>query len=67
VQADVWVQHMGEVLRDDAATYPAILLDLYAPGDYLVRMKYRYLRASYVCFLAAFLATGVAQLVKWAT
>jgi hypothetical protein len=63
VSPAVWVEHMGRVLEDDAQIYEAILLDLYAQGTYLIRMKYRLLRLSYILFLAAFLMMGLAQLV----
>lgn len=63
VSPAVWVEHMSHVLADDAQIYEAILLDLYAQGTYLIRMKYRLLRLSYILFLAAFLMMGLAQLV----
>jgi hypothetical protein len=66
VAPEVWIEHMGEVLASDAKVYRAILLDLHAQGDYLIRMKYRLLRAGYLAFLAAFVLTAVAQLIAWA-
>ena len=54
---------MGRVLEDDARIYEAILLDLHAQGDYLVRMKYRLLRVAYIAFVAAFVMMALAQLV----
>jgi Pycsar effector protein len=65
VAPEVWIEHRGGILASDAAIYRAILLDLHAQGDYLIRMKYRSLRAGYLAFLAGFLATALAQLVAW--
>jgi Pycsar effector protein len=66
VTPDVWVEHMGEVLASDARIYEAILRDLHAQGDYLIRMKYRLLRLGYLLFVAAFVMTALAQLIAWA-
>jgi hypothetical protein len=63
VPPDVWIEHMHGVLRDDAQLYRAILLDLHAQGDYLVRKKYKLLRVAYVSFLAAFVVTALVQLI----
>lgn len=50
---------MGQTLRHDAGVYEALTNDLYGLGLYLARHKYRYLRLSYLFFLAGFvLACG---------
>jgi hypothetical protein len=66
VSPETWVEHMGGILDSDARIYEAILLDLHAQGDYLIRMKYKLLRVSYVLFLAAFVLLAIAQTVAWA-
>jgi hypothetical protein len=50
-------------LESNAEIYEAILRDLHAQGDYLIRMKYRLLRVAYIFFLSAFVMMGSAQLV----
>jgi hypothetical protein len=64
VAADEWVERMGSVLESDARIYEAILRDLHAQGDYLIRMKYRLLRVAYIFFLSAFVVMALAQLVS---
>jgi hypothetical protein len=54
VEPAVWMHHMRDVLSDDSRLYQAILTDLHQQGDYLVRSKYRYLRAAYVLVGASF-------------
>jgi hypothetical protein len=58
-----YLEEMSEIVRDDGAIYRVIAADIYDQGVYLVRAKYRYLRVSYVCFIAAFLAGGIAMIV----
>jgi len=36
--------------------------DVYSLGTYLANHKYRYLRLSYLCFLAGFITASVIQL-----
>jgi hypothetical protein len=53
---------MAHLMRSDATVYRAIVADLYASGHYLLQHKFRYLRLSYVFFLAAFAVAGTQQL-----
>lgn len=59
VPTEVWVEHMGDVLAEDRKVYRAILVDLHQQGQYLVRMKYRFLRAAYVLMGASFSVAGL--------
>lgn len=53
----------GDALRTDAAVYENITNDLYSIGTYLARHKYRYLRYSYVFFLAGFVVSALELVV----
>lgn len=60
---DRYMHEMEEVLEKDSRVYEAIVKDLYELGIYLNNHKYRYLRWSYIFFLAGFLIAGVMQAV----
>ena len=58
-----FLKEMDAVLRDEAALYRTSCEDIYGIGVYLNGYKYRFLRWSYVFFLAGFLlAAGFAAL-----
>jgi hypothetical protein len=50
-------------MKSDADVYRAIVADLYAAGRYLLHHKFRFLRLSYLFFLAAFAVAGAQQLI----
>ena len=55
-----YLNEMLRVVSDDGLLYRTIISDLYDQGVYLVRAKYRYLRASYTLFLLAFISASIA-------
>ena len=57
---DEYVDHLGDVSRDDATVYEAQARDLHQQGSYLVRHKYRFLRLGYTMFLTGFVAGALA-------
>lgn len=57
----------ADALRTDAAVYENMVNDLYSIGIYLSRHKYRYLRFSYVFFLAGFLIAAAQQVWSFAS
>jgi hypothetical protein len=63
ITKDRYLEEMSHIVRDDGAIYRTIVADIYDQGVYLVRAKYRYLRVSYTCFIAGFLAGGIALIV----
>lgn len=56
----------ADALRTDAAVYENLTNDLYSIGTYLSRHKYRYLRFSYVFFLAGFVVATIEQIIRFA-
>jgi hypothetical protein len=54
-----YLREMARLLRDDGAMYEAACEDIYGVGHYLDAYKYRYLRWSYLFFLAGFLLAAV--------
>ncbi len=56
----------SDALRTDAAVYENLTNDLYSIGTYLSRHKYRYLRFSYVFFLAGFVVATIEQVIRFA-
>ncbi len=54
----------SDALRTDAAVYENLTNDLYSIGTYLSRHKYRYLRFSYVFFLAGFVVATIEQVIR---
>lgn len=56
----------ADALRTDAAVYENLSNDLYSIGTYLARHKYRYLRISYVFFLAGFVIATIEQVIRFA-
>ena len=60
---DRYMNEMESVLGDDRRVYETIVKDLYELGVYLNDHKYRYLRWSYIFFLAGFLIAGLMQAV----
>ncbi len=55
---DRYLREMAKLLRDDDAMYEAACEDIYGVGHYLDAYKYRYLRWSYLFFLAGFLLSA---------
>lgn len=56
----------ADALRTDAAVYENLANDLYSIGIYLARHKFRYLRFSYVFFLAGFVIAALEQFLHFA-
>lgn len=56
-----YLDHMARILKPDGSIYRAQVKDLYGQGRYLAHHKYRYLRLSYVFFLAGFLLATLIQ------
>jgi len=60
-----YLREMAKLLRDDRAMYEAACEDIYGVGHYLDAYKYRYLRWSYLFFLAGFLLAVVTQILRF--
>jgi hypothetical protein len=54
-----YLDGMDDVLDSDAATYEAIVTDIYDLGTNIARTKYKYLGLSYRVFLIGILAAGI--------
>ena len=54
-----YLDGMDEVLNSDAATYEAIVTDIYDIGTNIARTKYKYLGLSYRVFLIGILTAGI--------
>ena len=50
----------------DGRVYETMAKDIYSLGYYLAHHKYRYLRFSYLFFLAGFLLASLGQLARFA-
>ena len=53
---------VARTLVPDGSIYAAMANDIYSLGTYLAHHKYRYLRLSYLCFLAGFILASAIQL-----
>jgi Pycsar effector protein len=58
-----YLDAMAELMQSDSAVYRTIVADVYEAGRYLLQHKYRFLRLSYLLFMAAFVVAGAQQLV----
>ena len=56
-----YLREMAQILKDDRAIYETMCEDIYGIGHYLDAYKYRYLRWSYLCFLAGFLLAAASS------
>ena len=56
-----FLEEIARPLRSDAGVYEAMAKDLYGLGSYLLKHKYRYLRWSYLFFLAGFVLASLEQ------
>jgi hypothetical protein len=56
-----YLAEMNKVLMPDGTLYKTWALDLYSLGTYLSHHKYRYLRYSYLFFLAGFILACLEQ------
>ncbi len=59
-----YLREMAHLLKDDRAIYEAMCEDIYGIGHYLDAYKYRYLRWSYLCFLAGFLLAAISSVLR---
>jgi hypothetical protein len=57
-----FLAEMARTLKPDGSIYAAMTNDIYSLGTYLAQHKYRYLRWSYLSFLAGFVLALVAQI-----
>lgn len=58
-----FMEEMDRVLTQDKEVYKALTVDLYGIGVYLQRQKFRYLRLSYLFFLAGFILAPLVQVI----
>ncbi len=65
ITREEYYAEMAHALKDDKATYRALSNDLYSLGYYLAKHKYRYLRFSYISFLAGFLIAAIIQIPRF--
>lgn len=56
-----YLEEMSRILKADGSVYATWVADIYSLGTYLARHKYRYLRLSYLFFLAGFLLAAAEQ------
>src|SRR5689334_201808 len=57
-----YLAEIARTLKPDGSIYSAMAHDIYSLGYYLAHYKYRYLRLSYLCFLAGFVLASLLQL-----
>jgi len=58
-----YVAEIARTLVPDGSIYAAMANDVYSLGTYLAHHKYRYLRLSYLCFLAGFVLASAIELI----
>jgi hypothetical protein len=58
VPREQYVSEMGELLREDASVYRALVVNIHNQGRYLLGAKYRWLTVGYLFFLTGFLVGG---------
>jgi hypothetical protein len=56
-----FLEEVARAMKPDGSVYATMANDLYSLGWYLAHRKYRYLRYSYLFFLAGFLLAGIEQ------
>ncbi len=59
ISKERYLAELAPVLRADETVYEVLVADLYVKGVQLEQGKYRYLRVSYACFLAAFAVAAI--------
>ena len=59
---DRYLVEIARTMKPDGSIYIAMANDIYSLGYYLAHHKYRYLRLSYLCFLAGFILASLLQL-----
>jgi hypothetical protein len=64
---DRYVDYMAGILREDASVYRTLVANLHAQGTYLIRSKYRFLRAGYAAFITGVVAGTIQLIVTTAT
>jgi hypothetical protein len=57
-----YLAEIARSMKPDGSIYRAMANDVYSIGFYLAHYKYRYLRLSYLCFLAGFILASLLQL-----
>jgi len=57
-----YLAEIARTMKPDGSIYSAMANDIYSLGYYLAHHKYRYLRLSYLCFLAGFMLASLMQL-----
>lgn len=57
-----YLAELSRALQPDGSPYAAVANDIYSLGTYLAHHKYRYLRLSYLSFLAGFVIASAIQL-----
>ncbi|HSX58759.1 MAG TPA: Pycsar system effector family protein [Tahibacter sp.] len=66
ISRERFLDEMARTLAPDGSIYEAQAKDLYSLGIYLARHKYRYLRLSYLFFLAGFVLASAEQALRLA-
>jgi hypothetical protein len=59
---DRYLTEIARTLNPGGSIYEAMANDVYSLGTYLAHHKYRYLRLSYLCFLAGFVLASAIQI-----
>lgn len=59
-----YLREMAQILKQDRAIYETMCEDIYGIGHYLDAYKFRYLRWSYLCFLAGFLLAAISSALR---
>ncbi|MBL8297057.1 MAG: hypothetical protein JNN30_01810 [Rhodanobacteraceae bacterium] len=66
ISRDRFLEEMAHTLQPGGTIYETQAKDLYSLGLYLARHKYRYLRLSYLFFLAGFVLASAEQALRLA-
>ena len=56
-----FLEEVSEALKADGSVYQTMARDVYSIGYYLAHYKYRFLRLSYLFFLAGFVGASIVE------
>jgi Family of unknown function (DUF5706) len=64
---DRFLEEISQAMKADGSVYETMAKDVYAMGYYLAHYKYRYLRLSYLFFLAGFICASLVEAIHLLT
>jgi len=62
LERDEYIRQLGRVLETDAEVYRTLMTDLHNQSRYLLHTKYKYIRWSYMAFLAGLIGAAFTEL-----